>query len=586
MKLSPISLALTPLLAVFTANAAVYQVVELEANTHIRTTLATTMNDQGQSVYVGTPILSFPVEYDQFDLDSELFQAIFTAEQIAAIRSGNIDAAIQAIAINYLRQSRGDFTQPVGEVISFVEQANNATQRVILRDPLSNHSSANEYIYAINNQGMAVGIADAPYSKQQFTPEPTTAVPEPEERTYWVPEPTYRMALAWQEGLAIPLLPPFAEINGGFSVAFAVNNHGLVAGYGSTGITPALADSINELCNGEARPTQNCLNQAAVDNVFEQRGLLWQINSELQVAAPQVLGVLGDKNSGTIFNAPDTEPFNQPCPNDSRACITYRSAAYGVNDNNLAVGFATYTDSDRTTCVDSDPFTGRCTQNGILRAQHAAIFTEQGAKPLINQLEWDSSNAIDINNQNVVVGFAAKVINSTRRNKMFLYDHATQQARHITGFFASSSTLPRAINDLGQVVGQAEVIIGGTLTRRSHAFLYDSATDNFRDLNNLIGCDLPYNLVDAAAINSQGDILATALVRRPLLNALGSPLLNDAGDVIQQEQSTVVKLTLIPNGQPANCDNEQTTYTKKGASLPLLWLAVLGGLVALRRRWF
>ncbi|WP_333607015.1 DUF3466 family protein [Arsukibacterium sp.] len=585
MKLSPISLALTPLLAVFTANAAVYQVVELEVNNKIQSSYASALNDQGQAVYVGTPILSFPLELDQFDLDSDIIKSILTAEQIAAVEAGNIDGTIQGILINYLRQTAGDFSQPVGEVLSFIEQDNSPAQRMVLRDPFANNSSANEFIYAINNQGMAVGIADAPFSKQLFTPAATEAVPEPVEATYWVPEPMYRMALAWHDGDVIPLLPPFTSLNGGYSVASAINNHGLVAGFGSTGISQTTAENILNLCKGETRPAVSCLNQQARSTAFEQRGLLWQIDSEQQVSVPQVLGILGNKNTGEIYSAPDTELFNQPCPNSSAACITYRSAATAVNDNNIAVGFTTYTDSDRSICVQFD-FTGRCAQEGIFRAQHAVIFTEQGPRPLVNQQEWLNSNAVAINNQNLVVGFAGKSINGSVRNKMFLYDHASQQSRHITGFFTSSNTVPRSINDQGQVVGSAEVIIGGTITRRNHAFLYDNVTDTFSDLNKLIGCNLPFNLVDASAINSQGEILATALIRRPLLDALGNPAVNADGVVVQQEQATVVKLKPIANGQPANCDNEQESYTKQGAGLPLLWLAVLGGLVALRRRWF
>jgi len=116
--------------------------------------------------------------------------------------------------------------------------------------------------------------------------------------------------------------------------------------------------------------------------------------------------------------------------------------------------------------------------------------------------------------------------------------------------------------------------------------MYDNRDGSFRDLNDLVGCDAPYTLVDATAINDNGEILATALVRRPRLDVNGQQQVGENGQVITEEQATAVKLRPIPNGQPANCNADDNQYQRKSGSLSAFWLVLLAAVPLLRRRRF
>ena len=88
-----------------------------------------------------------------------------------------------------------------------------------------------------------------------------------------------------------------------------------------------------------------------------------------------------------------------------------------------------------------------------------------------------------------------------------------------------------------------------------------------------------------AAINDNGEIMATALVRRPLLDATGQQQTAEDGSVVLQEQATAVKLRPIANGQPANCDGEDTRYERKSGSFQPVWLLLLAMFPLFRRRF-
>lgn len=579
MKLSRISLAILPLLSLCSVQAAVYNVVEIGEVSEVKSTYAAAINDSGDAVFNGAVVVqrsnlaggtfndfqyfNFPINLDAIDFEDEDVQAFFTDEQLADVTNGNIDNTILNILLN-----RNPAGQPIGSAISYLKTGSLAPENILLRDSAEPTRGNSEYLYDINNAGIAVGVASTTFTLQSYTPDVTDDEPEPETVDLWVPEASYQLGAVVQEGQVRTIPAPYQELGGGFTVARAISDSGLIAGFGSSGMTDAVKEVIEEACTGASQPVATCLYNRAVAGSYLQRGMVWQLQADGSVAAPEILGFLGNKNTGTAF---DGEGVN---------AITYFSVANDVNNNGIAVGRSLYSDSDRMERVR----VGNQVVDRIVRAQHASLYVEDQVLPLVDPLEWSISDAVAINNNDIIVGYGQKVINSAARNKMFYHDYSAGQTRFVDGFFSSSTTQPKAINDSNQVVGQAEVILGGTTTRRGHGFIYDITADSFTDLNTLIGCNSPYTVVDATDINNNGDILATALIMKERKDLLGEVVVDAQGNPLREELAVVVKLQPVANGEPEDCSSEQTEYERKGGTAGFGWLTLGAALVWWRRR--
>ncbi|MDX1537894.1 DUF3466 family protein [Arsukibacterium sp.] len=603
MKLSRISLAVLPLLTAFSTAAAVYQVAELQPNNISKATFAAALNDQGNAVVTGqgfiqwqlpnqqtrrtaVNFINFPLDVSTINFDSETITAILTPEQIEDAKLGIFDATVLNTLSVLLGANPDIRNQPVGRAVA-ISQAENATPAVIPMRDLQQLRSNSEFIYDLNEQGIAVGIATAPYSKQQFTPAPDPEDEEaeaPETITVWQPEPGFQYGVAVSGTGPVTLLPLYTELGGGFSRAFSVNNQGLIAGSGSITLDEEVSTQLDTICDGDIEPVVFCLNRelelrtssffdlksqiyrnqtVTVPNGYAERAMLWQLQPDGTATNTQSFGFLGEKGTGTAYQSENDEQE-----------LRYSSSAQAINDDGVAVGYSIYSDSDRLIRF-RDSFGREFSR--IYSAPHATVFRNGEVGGFIDPSEWLASTAIDINNSNVATGYAIKTINGARRDKFFYYDVAADRVVFPTDFFASSSSVPAAINDNGQIVGRAEIIIGGTTDRRQHGFVYDIASDMFQDLNNLVGCNADYTIVDASAINNNGEILATVLQQSPRLDAKGQPVLDADGNPVLDEQAKAVKLLPIANGEQENCNTEQDTYERKAGGLGSVGLLLLAG---------
>lgn len=599
MKLSPISLAVLPLLTVFTANAAVYQIVELDTTKTVSSTSGIAATSQGDVVVNGSGILDFDVDLEEINFDSPAITALLTPEQLADAKNGIVDSKVANILIRFLVSNPGMTSQPVANLRVLRQTQNGVIEHIILRDT-TNTKGNNEFAYGANDLGQIVGVARAPSFKETFTativPGEGQEEPEvpviPQPTTVWVPEPGYLLGYVADGSQSTLLAPAFTGLGGGMSAALSINNNGVVAGFTSTGVTSSVKEDVEKACNGNSQPVQFCLNTQmsnrgisvtkflneikvietieSVSQGYHERAAIWQLNPNGPATLKATYGFLGEKGKGDV--AAKSEDYPAP---------SYYSRANAINDNDIAVGDSLYSDSDRIVRF----FKQGIEFKRIYAAPHATIFHGDEVTGFIDPDEWLASVATNINDQNLVVGYALKRINNQIRERLFVYDLNSKQLKFPNGFFNSSSTQPRDVNNSGQVVGRAEVIVGGTTTRRLHAFKYDSVTDRFLDLNDLVSCDAPL-LVEATAINDDGEILATAIINRPLLTLTGEEQLAEDGSVLKRQQATAVKLRPIANGQPANCNSEQGSYERKSGSFSMLWLMLLGGLPLLRRRKF
>ncbi len=590
MKLSRISLAILPLLSVCSVQAAVFSVEEIGEVEQVKSTYAAALNDNGDSVFNGAirsiqqdifgntevfQYFNFPIRLDLIDFDNETVQGYFTAEQLADVTSGTITNDIMQILLQ-----RNPAAQPIGNALSYLQQGTASADNPLLRD--TNVSRGNsEYLYDINNAGVAVGVATTTFELTSFTPEATTEQPEPVATDFWVPQAGYQLGVVLKDGISTLLQPPYQEFGGGFSGANGVSEDGRIAGYGSVGLPESLQTSLTSTCDGKALPVAVCLYRNTVVSAgpsrYQQRAMLWQLQDDGSAAEAQVLGFLGEKNTGETYT-------------DAAVAINYDSynQANAVNSKGIAVGHSMYSDSDRKFRYQAG------VAEAAYRQAHATLFVDGETLPMVDPNEWFvitnaaafqvASSAVDINENDIAVGYASKVISGNVRSKLFYYDYNSGQTRFVNGFFDSSNTIPSAINDSNQIVGRAEVIIGGTTTRRLHGFVYDITTERFTDLNSLLSCDSPYTIVDAKDINNNGEILATALVEKERKDLLGNVVMDDQGNPQMEEVAITVKLNPLANGEPETCGGEQTEYKRKGGAAGV-WSMLLGAmLLGWRRR--
>lgn len=580
MKLSRISLAILPLLSLCSVQAAVYNVVEIGEVSEVKSTYASAINDAGDTVFngaiklqtqdiVGNSVVNyqyfnFPIDLDAIDFDNEDVQALFTDEQLASLLNGNVDNDTLGILLN-----ANPASQPIGNALGYLANDGMAGNNVVLRDINPPGRTNSEYLYDINNTGVAVGVASAPFSLESFTPAATEAEPEPVARNVWVPETAYQLGMIVQDGLTSIIPAPYQELGGGYTVALGISDTGLIAGYGSTGMTDTSKEAVETACTGDAAPLALCFNIKAIAGSYQQRAMTWQLQADGSVAEPHIFGFLGDKNSGEAFIGEGVDN------------ITYFSVANDVNDKGIAVGRSIYSDSERTERVRVSNVQ---IVDQIVRAQQASIYVEDQVLPIVDPLEWLNSDALAVNNNDIIVGYAQKVINSIVRSRMFYHDISTNQTRFVNGFFSSSTTIPKAINDNNKIVGQAEVIIGGTTTRRSHGFVYDITMDSFVDLNSLLSCNSPYTIVDATDINENGDIVATAVVKKERRNLVGEVVVDAQGNPELEDLAVAVKLEAIANGEAENCVTGETEYQRQAGNTGFGMLLLAGVALWWRRR--
>lgn len=545
MRLSPVVLALLPGLAASSAYAAVYQVQELPEVSTVRSQYGAAINDNGDVVGSASFIYDFPVDISAIDFENTSITGALTAEEIAQAKLGNINGKIQNVLLSYLANNSSDYkVQRYSDVQAF----NLSTGTQIKVREQATVPTNREYVYDINNSGNAIGVATTTFTQQSFTPAATETTPSPVTVNLWVPEAAHIKSFI-VNGNSVTALPiPYEENGGGFALAQKISENNYIAGSGSVSMLDTTSEAIEKACDGKAIPAALCYYGYATNNNYIERALVWKMNEAGQISAPVEYGFLGPAIEGA-------------------AASNYISRAVSVNDAGIAVGSSTYTDESRN-----------------LTSTHATVYAESEVSAIVDPLEWNFSSANDINNSNLIVGSANKVINGGQRNKLFVFDYNTKTVTFPTDFFESSNSIPYAINDNNMVVGVAEVLPVDSTTRRQVAFLYDIEQSTFTDLNTLLPCDTNFSLVEAKDINNNNEIIANAVVSVEQRDAKGEVVKDSAGNPLMENITRPVKLIPVANGTIDNCNiPEDQTYERKGGSFGLFSLLLIP-LMFLRRR--
>jgi hypothetical protein len=580
------------------SQAAKYRVVELPVADKGQSSSPSAINEEGNiTVIVGaqgtrttrlSTAYNIPIDLDLLDFESETL--INGLTDVASARNGDFNSTDYELLLAFIRASDGDQSaQQIADTIGFLASKNETSyipgfdQRSTSDNAFS--ISTNTILRDVNNSGFTVGSGEGFYNKIDYTFE------SGEDVTFVVHEFGTRGFVSLGGDTVVGLPAPDTTA-GGFSDAYGINESNQVVGYGTTLFfsdilettiancenddlidhdeDPATEDRlfrgdvpvescISRVVSSFSSPTSSDTTVASLVSSFAQfRGLIWQLDGQGNLLHTKVLGLLHEPEAGD-------EKY-------------YRSQAFAINDNGLAVGI-----SNEPYIRNGEPVT----QNGIpVTLSYAVIFDGDeviNITPDPEDITTTISTAQDINNSNLVVGYQIKSVNGTSRTKFFIYDMNLAELTFPDDFFLGSSSVALDINNNDLVVGYGEV--DAPLTgRRTEGFLYDHKAEQFYAARDLISCDSPYTIVQANSINDKGEIGATALYQGPAKDSRGEVILDSTGSETIIDLVMAVKLEPITGGEVENCvaPADELNRERKGASVTWM-LAFALALLAWRR---
>ena len=511
------------------AFSALYEVTEIDTTSLSRHAFVADINANGDIVFVASydanlPLAehNIPINLSLIDFENESLAADLT--DIFAARNGDFNATDFEVILRYLSANQAsDRVQPLTPWLSYTTDGNVLSYIPAFDEERSDYNgftkTVETRVQAINDNGVVVGVSEGITGPIEYTEEDGTEV------TYQLRQFGTR-GFVQINGMTVGL-PSDVTIVGGYSEALGVNNKLQVVGSEMVAPLDSLI-TFEENCSDEDfrsdAPLEDCLNN--VQNTlggtnprnFRHRhaAVVWQLDTEGNITSKTSYGV--------------------PIELDEDEDGYYASEAVDINENGIAVGSATNLVRD----------------DANVRSQYAAIFADGEITSLTDRNTYISSSALAINDNNIVAGVGARSISGVTRTKFFYHNMETGETTFPDDFFASSSSVARAINNNGLIVGEGEADTN-PVGRTSHGFLYDTNDDTFRDINDLLGCDQGYLIVQARGINDSDQIAALARVRRPLRNPQGDIVTADDGSETLIDTFVTVRLDPVPGGTIDNC---------------------------------
>jgi hypothetical protein len=555
--------------------AAKYEVIELPVAEKGKNSFSSAINQGGDITAIVQLPYNVPIDLTLLDFESSILVNNLT--DLDAAKNGDFNQADYEFILAFVRSGDGlQNSQQIATTVSYLSNSQTTDYITGFDQPsMPNNTfslSTNTTVRDINDAGLVVGRGEGFYDKVAYTNA------NGDDITFVVREFGTRAFV--NNGTHTIGLPPIESLVGGYSEAFGINNNSQVVGYGSSSyisdnVVTGLADCQNEelvdhdddpeTADRKLRgdiPVESCISNlvstvsAAPTNFARLRGHIWQLDDSGNL--------LDTKELGLLFEPEEDDTLN------------YASQAVAINDNGIAVG------SSNGKYVEGDVSVTR---------NFAVIFENDQVINITPEIDRNVartsstiSTAVDINNTNMVTGYQVKSVNGQNRTKVFVYDMNTQQMTFPNDFFLGSSSVPVDINNNGLVVGFGEV--DASLTgRRKEGFLYDSNTDEFFPIRNLVSCDSPYTIIQANGINDQGQIAATALYQDVRRNSRGEIFLDEDGNQLMEDKVVAVKLEPIVDGQVEVCaaPGDDINRERQGASA--YWLLSFGLLLLFWRRF-
>ncbi|MBB1386290.1 DUF3466 family protein [Pseudoalteromonas sp. SG45-5] len=401
---------------------------------------------------------------------------------------------------------------------------------------------------AVSEDGVAVGWGSAPYDKVSFTPDG-----EDEAESWFTHEFIERGIVVSADGVRVPLTPEFNEYGGTSRASDIVKtaNGYTVVGSVSTSIPDDRQVNINDSCDNEDEPTSVCINLLNTNiarGLFNKRAVKWELDNSLNITSVEQLGLALTPDEG------ETEDD------------AFTSTAIAINANGTIVGSSNTRYDNNNDIIITMPV--------YFKGGEVVSFLDQ------ENDSRQSGKAVAVNDNEIITGYATKVIENTRRNKFFYHDIKTGNTVFPTSYFNSSSSFGNDINNKGYIVGEGEV---GTTdsSRRKEAFVYKIGDDKITNLNDLLPCfeadgetTFAYTMAEAKVINENNEIFGVATKTVEKRNSLGGVVTDINGKTEFESVAVAVKLTPLVNGTVENCaPPEAEVYERNSASFP--WYALL-----------
>ena len=539
--------------------AASYTVTELATDTLGQNQYGVSIDNTGTILSVVENIYNAPIDLSTIDFDSTEIIAGLT--DIESARNGQYNLADYTFLINRAVTGSSNF--------SFV------TQQIGRLQAYKTDGSANDFEF-INAFDIETEALDGFSHSMETTPRDSVAgthivgntvgpfraidyVNEDGLQIKYILSDFDRRAFAQVGDNVTPLLPIDTTL-GGTSQVNSINANYVVAGSGSiaatTGLTVSQAACVDETTRGD-QPIEACNRNIILvtsggtrtrrAGLWLQRAHVWSLDVEGTV--------VNTTSYGTLIT--DEEPDLQGS-----------SQALDVNVNGVSVGVASIKAADGTVVTTA-----------------AAMFLQTGEViQIIEDEDLLPNSAIAINDLGYIIGLRSQSINRIARNKMFIYNMNDGNVSFPTDFFDSSGTIPRAVNNNNLVVGSADVEATNAVSRKTAAFIYDIEADTFTNLNTLISCDSPFDLIEGKSINDNNEIIVSALTKKPARDKRGGTIKDDNGDDVMID--AVVTLKLNPTGQAAAVcsDEELGIEERQAASTGMVLFTILAFATFLRRR--
>lgn len=329
---------------------------------------------------------------------------------------------------------------------------------------------SNSFAYGINDAGEVVGFADGPLRTGSATLREFK-----------------RHAVKFSDTGAVTDLGVLNT--GDESFAVSINNSGVIVGTSNTKTTTTNSSgntsTVIKFSPATFSPTPavmspitNFINPQAV--AINDNGIVVGFGNVDLDDSDKVPAV----SRGFIYNTSTSQFIGKV--DDLSDNVARRVALTSVNNNGDFVGWSEKDDGDK--------FVRRAIKGNI---SDVTKLTE------LPNLSTVLTTATDINDSGVVVGFARHSANSTRvvAVKYATGDSGLVKLPFFEGRYDNSTA--NAINNAGQIVGQA--LVSTPSTGLNTGFIYED--DTLKNLNTLIPCKSGWRIDNATNINNNGEII-------------------------------------------------------------------------------